>query len=81
MLQTPIPDSSETGETGMKIATGRDRAYTSRESRSSRLLAHQLLLCLYPRRRNELAIDLAIEGEDAAGEPRTMRKQAMNSPA
>jgi len=32
-----LPDSSETGETGGKSATGRDRAHTSRESRSSRL--------------------------------------------
>ena len=32
-----MPDSSEMGETGGKSATGRDRAHTSRESRSSRL--------------------------------------------
>jgi len=32
-----MSDSSETGETGVKSATGRDKAYTSRESRSSRL--------------------------------------------
>ena len=32
-----MPDSSETGETGGKNATGRDWAHTSRESRSSRL--------------------------------------------
>jgi len=34
---SPIPGSSESGETGRKSATGRDRAHTSRESRSSRL--------------------------------------------
>ncbi len=32
-----MPDSSETGEAGGKSSTGRGRAHTSRESRSSRL--------------------------------------------
>ena len=32
-----MPDSSATGETGGKSATGRDRAHMSRMSRSSRL--------------------------------------------
>jgi hypothetical protein len=37
LLQSPIPDSSETGKTGGKSATGRARAHTSRKSRFSRL--------------------------------------------
>ena len=37
LLQAWIPDSSETGKTGGKSATDRDRVYTSREARSSRL--------------------------------------------
>jgi len=37
LLQSRMPDSSETGETGGESATGRDRVHTSRESRSSRL--------------------------------------------
>ena len=40
LLQARMPDSSETGETGEtggKRATDKDRAHTSRESRSSRL--------------------------------------------
>lgn len=36
MLRT-MSDSSETDETGGKSATSRDKAYTSRKSRSSRL--------------------------------------------
>jgi hypothetical protein len=35
-MASPIPDSSVTGETGGKSATGRDRTHTSRESRLSR---------------------------------------------
>lgn len=36
-MSSPMPGSSETGETGGESAAAGNRAYTSRKSRSSRL--------------------------------------------
>ena len=44
LLRSPMPDSSETDETGKKSATGEDRAHTSRKSRSPCMSAS---LCHY----------------------------------